>query len=159
MIFLYFRTNQTTTNTMNNVKIYPQNWFWVIGVLALIWNLIGVMAFIGELLLDPEQLEYLREKELNSYENRPVWVIIAYALAVFAGTLGAITLLLRKKIAKIFFILSLIGILAQQFFIFFLSDSLNRLGLEDLVLPIAVIVIGFLLFWYTKYCISKGWVN
>jgi hypothetical protein len=144
---------------MKDLKINPPKWFWVIGVLALLWNLLGVMAFITELLLDPEQLEILSEKELNFYETRPVWVTIAYALAVFGGTLGAIALLLRKKIAKSFFILSLTGILAQQFYIFFLSDALNLLGLEDIFLPLAVIVIGFLLFWYTKYCISKGWVR
>ena len=144
---------------MKNLKIHPPKWFWVIGVLALLWNLIGVMAFIGELLVDPQELENLSETERNFYAARPIWVIIAYALAVFGGSLGAIALLVRKKAAKSFFILSLVGILAQQFYAFFLSEALNQLGLEDLVLPLAIIIIGFLLLWYTKYCIAKGWVN
>jgi hypothetical protein len=144
---------------MKNLKIHPPKWFWVIVVLALLWNLIGVMAFIGELLIDPKELENLIETERNFYAARPIWVIIAYALAVFGGSLGAIALLVRKKAAKSFFILSLVGILAQQFYAFFLSEALNQLGLEDLVLPLAIIIIGFLLLWYTKYCIAKGWVN
>ncbi|TLP79689.1 hypothetical protein [Maribacter sp. ACAM166] len=144
---------------MSNLKTSPSIWFLIIAILALLWNLVGVMAFISELLLDPSQLEVLSETNRNFYETRSFWGSIAYALAVFAGTLGAIALLIRKRITEFFFILSLIGILGQQFYIFFLSDAVLDLGLVDLLLPIAVIIIGFLLMWYAKYSISNGWLK
>lgn len=144
---------------MNNFKTSPSIWFWLIAILALLWNLVGVMAFISELIIDSVKFEELSETKQNFYETRPYWVIIAYGLAVFAGVLGAIALLFRNKIAKLLFILSLIGIIAQQFYIFFLSDVLLDIGLEDLLLPIAIIVIGFLLMWYAKYTIAKGWIK
>ena len=48
------------------------------------------------------------------YQDVPAWVTAAFAVAVFSGTLGAVFLLLKKKIASTFFILSFVGIVTQM---------------------------------------------
>jgi hypothetical protein len=72
-------------------------WFWVVAVLLVLWNLIGVAAFVGDLLTTPE----MRARSMYAYDQhlyaaRPGWMLVAYAVATVAGTVGSIALLLRR---------------------------------------------------------------
>ena len=80
----------TTTNK-------PTAAFWIIAVLALIWNIMGVMAYLAQAFMTDDMKALLPEAEREMYENKPAWATAAFAFAVFAGLIGALALLLRKK--------------------------------------------------------------
>ena len=86
----------------------PPIWFWVIAVVALVWNLMGVMAYIGQAYMTEAELNALPEVEQALYANYPAWATAAFAIAVFGGAIASIALLLRKKLAKTLFLISLI---------------------------------------------------
>ena len=88
----------------------PPVWFWVVSVLALIWNIIGVMSYLAQAYTSVEDLEKMTQAQRELFESQPAWVTGAFAIAVFGGTLGCIALLLRKKWAKPILIISLLGI-------------------------------------------------
>lgn len=92
----------------------------------------------------------LPETEREMYENKPAWATAAFAVAVFAGLIGAIGLLMRKKWTTTLFVLSLIGILAHQVYIFFISGAMDVASASLLVMPIMVTFIGVFLVWYSK---------
>lgn len=108
---------------MSSESNKPTTLFWVIGIFALIWNAMGVMAYIGQAYMTNEMLAALPEAERALYENVPAWVTAAFAIAVFGGTLGCIVLLLKKKLAKSLFLVSLIAIIAQMSYNLFMSKA------------------------------------
>ncbi len=93
-------------------------WFWIISVLALIWNFMGVGAFIMQLTMSDETRMKLPELERAMYAAIPTWYMIAFGIAVFAGFLGCVGLVLRKAWAVKLFILSFIAVLVQQLYMF-----------------------------------------
>lgn len=137
----------------------PTTLFWVIGIFALIWNAMGVMAYIGQAYMTDDMLAALPEAERALYENVPAWVTAAFAIAVFAGTLGCILLLLKKKLAKPVFLVSLIAIIVQMTYNLFMSKAAEVYGPGGMVMPIMVIAIGVFLLLYSKKCIDKGWLS
>ncbi len=136
----------------------PPLWFWVISIIALLWNIMGVMAYLGQAYMTEEALVALPEAEQNFYNNIPAWVTAAFAIAVFAGTLGCIGLVLKKKWASILFLLSLIAVLAQATYNFFLQDFIVLSG-ERLIMPVVVIVVAIFLVWFSRNSASKGWIS
>jgi len=80
-----------------NVKIKPPVWFWIFSVLALLWNLMGVGAYLYDAYEKEAAMAPYTEIQRSILEGHPAWVTGAWALAVFGGTLGCIALLLRKK--------------------------------------------------------------
>ena len=130
-------------------------WFWIVGVLALLWNLMGLGAFATESLVIPT----LPEDQQELFRVRPSWVYAAYAVAVIAGTLGCILLLMKRKLAIIVFILSLLGVLAQQCYVFFMSDSFKVMGNGAMVLPILILIIAIALIFYSIKLNAKGWLR
>ncbi len=140
----------------NNVK--PPIWFWIVSALALIWNLMGVANFIMQVTMTPEVLAALPEAERVLYESSPTWANIAFAVAVFGGSLGCLLLLLRKQLATAFLVTSLAGVIVQMIHSV-LSDAFEVYGPGGMIMPIMVIAVGALLIWLSISAIKKGWIS
>ena len=91
--------------------------------------------------------------------NEPAWATAAYAIAVTAGAIGAVLMLLRKGLAFPFFILSFLAVIVQDFNAFVLSDWKNVWGESALYLPAIVFVICIVEIWYTHRGKSRGWLG
>ncbi|MFY0625462.1 MAG: hypothetical protein JXR07_04150 [Reichenbachiella sp.] len=137
----------------------PPIFFWIFAIFALIWNLLGVQAYIAQVSMTPEDLAALPIDERSLFENVPAWVTGAFAIAVFAGALGCITLLWKKAFSLYIFIISLIGVLVQLSYNLFMSKALEVYGPGGFVMPIMVVIIGVALIWYTAKAEKEGWVN
>jgi hypothetical protein len=134
-------------------------WFMVVAVLALLWNLFGVMAYVGEVTMTPEALGALSEGQRALMEGRPSWATAAYAIAVNCGALGGLFLVLKKKWATPLLILSLVGVLAQSTYNFLLADALSVIGTGGLVLAVAILVIAIYLVTLSRSAEAKGWIS
>ncbi len=137
----------------------PATWFWVVSAIALVWNLMGVMAYIAQVTMSPEALQTLPENERILMESVPMWVTSAFAIAVWGSTLGSILLLLRKKIATPVLILSFVGILVQMYYNLFMSKSMEVYGPGGLAMPIMVLLFGAFLIWFSRKSTGNGWIN
>ena len=134
-------------------------WFWIVGVVALLWNLMGVYAYIAQVTMSPEAMAKLSEAEQALYASVPAWATGAFALAVFGGALGCILLLLRNKLAVPVFIASLAGILVQMFYNVFMSKTMEVYGPGAISMPIMVVLIAVFLIWHARSSRAKGWIG
>mgnify|MGYP005989102467 FL=1 len=138
-----------TTSTNKPTAIY-----WIIGVIALLWNGLGVMAYLARAFMTDEMIAALPEEQQKEFlVNYPAWVTAAFALAVFGGVLGAVYLLLRKKLATTLFAISGIAAIAQHIYIFM------NVEVNSYVMPVLVIVVCIFLYWYSKKCTDDGIIS
>ena len=130
--------------------------FWIIGGLALLWNLIGVASYIMNVTMSEEALAALPEAEQALYTSVPTLVTSAFAIAVFAGLLGCVLLLMRKSLAYPVFIISLVAIVIQAGYNLFLSSALEVLGATAAILPILIVTVAAYLVWFSSNAKKKG---
>ncbi len=147
-----------TDITVSSIKTSPPIWFWVISIIALLWCLMDMSAFFMRVLMTDEALLTMPENQRHHLQSIPFWVNVVFAFEVFGGTLGCIGLLLRKKWALPLFIVSLLGVLSQTTYIYFLSDSIATIGVLAVVMPLVAILISIGLIILAKSSISKGWL-
>ena len=133
-------------------------WFKVVAALVLLWNLLGCVAFFFDLRLSPEDLAALPEAQQALYAARPAWAVAATAIAVFGGALGSVGLLLRRKWAIPVLVLSLLGIIVQDFGLFVLADGASLAGPVAVVLQAVVLVVGIGLVLLSRRGIARGWL-
>ena len=143
----------------NQGKVSPSTVFWVISIIALLWYLMDMSAFFMRIFLSDEALLAMPENQRQHIQNIPLWVNFVFAFEVFGGTLGCLGLLLRKKWASPLFIISLLGVLAQTTYIYFLSNSIAVMGWMAIVMPLVAIAIGAGLIVHANSSISKGWLR
>ncbi|WP_340264243.1 sugar transporter [Sphingobium mellinum] len=130
--------------------------FTVIVIALLMWNLIGVMAFIAQYSADLPSLAKTDPYTARIFAQMPAWVWAAYGTAVAAGTLGATLLLLRKAAAVLAFSLSVLGIVAQFSYSFFGTDLLTVKGPVTLIFPAAILLIAVGQLLYAGRLSAKG---
>jgi len=68
-------------------------------------------------------------------------------------------LLLKKKIASTFFILSFAGIMVQMTYGLFISENTDSYGPLGLLMPIMIIAVGGYLIWYSKKATEHRWLS
>lgn len=136
----------------------PNIVFWILSIVALVWNIMGVLNYIGQAFITDDMKALLPENQRLYMESVPAWATAAFAFAVFAGVLGSLLLLLRKKIAKTFFIISLLGVLVQMTH-GFMSEIKDVYGPGGIAMPILIIGFAVFLVWYSRLVDSKGWLS
>jgi len=94
---------------MSEVHIKHHWSFWVICIVALIWNVMGSMNFIMQ--TNPEIVANYPEAAQSLIASRPLWATIAFVIAVFGGVLAEILILLKKSVTYYFFVASFLGAL------------------------------------------------
>ncbi|WP_318309934.1 hypothetical protein [Flagellimonas crocea] len=142
---------------MTSVK--PPVWFWVVSVIALLWNLIGVMNYLNQAYNQVALLEGMDQVQREAFEGIPAWATAAFAIAVFSGTLASIGLLVRKKWAITLFAISLFAAVAQFFHWLFISNAVEAFGPSTYAMPIVVVFIGIYLIFFSKKAFQKGWLK
>ena len=140
-------------------KVETPKWFLGITIFALIWNALGLMAFVGHITMTPEMLSALSSQEQALYKNIPMWATAAFAIAVIAGTLGSLLLLLKKKMAKILLIASVLGVIVQNYHSFFVIDSMAVYGTASVIMPIMVLIIAIGLILVANKAEKNAWLN
>lgn len=134
----------------------PPIWYWIISVIALVWNGLGVMQYLARAYATDEMIATLPEEAQAEFlVEHPAWYTAAFAIAVFCGALGALSLLLRKKWAYFLFVISAFGAIIQHIYLFI---NVEMSGTQ-LVMPLMVILVCLFLIWYAKNSIQKDWIR
>ena len=135
----------------------PPRWFTPVAILALIWNLLGASAYLMDVTISPEAVAKMGEAQRAMYASRPAWFVVAYASAVWFGVAGSLALLRRKRWAKPLFVISLLGLIAQDAAL--LSSPEVRADLMVVLLQGLVLVIAVSLLMLTRKSERQGWVT
>ena len=143
---------------MNDKTVGSVHWsFWVIGAVALIWNVMGTMNFFVQ--MNADALAAYPAAERAIVEGRPAWATGAFAIAVFGGTLGSLLLLLRKSAAFYVFIASLLGVVVTHIHTLRVASSAVDFGLAVIAAISMSVVVAAFLIGYSKLAESKGWIS
>ena len=136
-------------------KSYP-GWFRIVAILAVIWNAFGVTMYLSSVGLFGDPMAGLSEAERAAASSIPDLVIGAFAIGTFAGLIGSVGLLLRRRWAQLLLILSLIALLVLEGWIVFLSGAVEIFGLA---VPIMVSTGAILLAWLASHARHQGWLS
>ena len=126
--------------------------FWLICIVALIWNVMGSINFVMQ--MNPDLLANYPEAAQALIASRPMWATGAFAVAVFGGAFGEVLLLLKNSSAYYVFLASFLGVIVANIHTFNVSSSVD-IWIGSLM---SLVVAAFLI-WYTKLVKRKGWIS
>ena len=131
-------------------------YFIVIAIVLLLWNLMGLAAFAMQYTADLTELAKSDPVTAQAFAAMPAWVWIAYTIAVGAGTLGAVLLLMKKAAAASLFLLSLIAVVVQFGYTFLGTDLLAVKGPSVIAFPAFIVVMAVVQLLYARHLVGKA---
>ena len=131
----------------------PNIWFWIIGIIALLWNAMGVNQYLQQAYnTDAFKAMYSKE-QLEIINSLPSWYTAVFAIAVFVSLLACILLLLRKKFAVTLFLIALLAVVIQTVYNLFLNPGKEMYGGFEYSMLLMIPLASFLLYIYS--CIRR----
>ena len=131
-------------------------WLLWAGIALLLWNLFGVAAFIMQATMSAEALSSLPAEQQELWGDMGAATWIAYAVAVGAGTLGAISIILGRKWAVLLFLLSVAAIAAQ--FSYPLGYAWRNDMMSLMIFPAFIFVVAVTQWLFARKWRDAGWL-
>jgi len=133
---------------------------WTIGVVSLLWNAMGAMDFVMTQTRNEAYMSEFTSEQLEFFYGFPIWVVVAWAIAVWGSVIGSILLLLRKTLAVWVFLISFLSMLITSIHNFGLSNGMEVMGgLIPLIFTAVIFIVGLGLFIYSRQMNQKGFLN
>ena len=122
---------------------------WVIGVVALLWNSMGAFDYLMTQTKNAAYMSNFTQAQLDFFYGLPTWVVSAWAIAVWGGVIGALLLLLRRRIAVQVFLVSLLAMVMTTVHNYLLANGLEVMGdAFSLIFTGAIFLIALALYFY-----------
>src|SRR6185503_7998205 len=132
---------------MTDVRAKTPWHLWLVGVVALLFNSIGVVDFVmtraqgatymASVGMTPDQIAH--------YQGMPGWMMVVWPVGVFGAFLASILLLLRRKLAFPVFLLSLAAFLISLLYTYVLTNGGAIMG-QQMAITSAVITVLLIVF-------------
>ncbi|WP_423603098.1 hypothetical protein [Sphingomonas sp. MS122] len=137
----------------------PPAWLYIVGIILLLWGLAGCWAFYMHVTLGAAANPQATDWDRAYFAALPSWFTIDFAIAVGAGVLGSIALLLRSKWAVTLYWLSLIAVIIQFGYMFLATDVIAVKGVSSTFFPAFIFVMALFQVWFSSMVKRRGWLR
>ncbi len=130
-------------------------WVSIVGILLILWNLIGVSMFGMDMIKTPDDMATLPQDQQMLWNQMPFWGWAGYGLGTIGGLIAAIGIVMKKKWAAMFALLSVIGVILNFTPTFFLSEGVDVWQPKFYAFPLVILALALFQFWLA----SRGNAN
>ena len=146
---------------MNGVTTKAPWHLWVVAVIAVLFNAIGVFDFVMSRAQGAQYMAGagMTPAQIDHYMGMPGWMLVVWAIGVFGAFLASILLLMRRKLAFVTFVVSLAAFLLSLLYTYVLTDGGEIMGSQMAI--ISAVIAGLLAFfaWYSRFMTARGVVS
>ena len=134
-------------------------WFRVVAVAGLLWELFGVAMYLMHVGILPNDTSQMSEAERSLMASSPTFVTALFAIGVFAGAIGALGLVMRRRWARPVLIVSLVAVVLQFGSWLLLTDAIAVVGPTVFVMPLIIVLVALALVWLAGMAGQRGWLD
>lgn len=129
---------------------------WIIGVVALLWNLMGVYDYLMTQTRNEAYMSKFTPEQLEFFYGFPTLIVSAWAVAVWGGLLGAVLLLMRRGMAVWVLLASFLCMVVTAIHNFFIANGAEVMGSTGTIFSVVIFVIALGLFLYARAMKGRG---
>lgn len=131
-------------------------WYTAAAIASLLFMLLGCAAYLLDVTTDPASLPL---DQRAAHDAQPMWLISANAIAVWAGAVGALFLLLRRRLAETLMLVSMTAVTIWLAGLLLVPRLRDLLGTDDLAVAVIVSLITWTIYWFARHSRQWGWLR
>ena len=140
----------------------PSLLYWIVAALLLLWNGYGVYDFTMTQLQNEAHLAAYPDALVDYWRDFPLWVNASWGLAVWGAFIGAILLLLRKRLAVTAFTASFVGFVLTTLYSIMsggMALQAEYMGAAAHVFTIVIFGLAVFSIWWSMRARKRGIIN
>jgi hypothetical protein len=131
-------------------------WYNAAAIASLMFMLVGCAGYLLEVITDPATLPL---DQRVAHDAQPLWLISANAVAVWVGALGALLLILRRRLAETLMLVSMIAVAIWLGGLLLVPHLRDLLGTDDIAVAVVVTAITWTIYWFARHSRQRGWLR
>lgn len=132
-------------------------WLTIVGIILILWNLIGVSMFVIDMMRTPADIAALPQDQQALWAQMPLWGWVGFGVSTVAGLLAALGVTLKKKWAALLALISVLGVIVNFIPAFVLSKGVDVWQPQFYGLPLVIFVIALFQLWLARKANARGW--
>jgi len=129
---------------------------WIIGGVALLWNIMGPFDFTMTMTKSEWYLEQFTPQQMEYFLGFPTWVVVAWGVAVWFGFFGSVSLLRRRSQAVPLFLISFVAMVITTIYNYVLTDGMEVMGTSGAIFAAVIFVVALGLVMYSRALAASG---
>ena len=131
-------------------------WYMAGAIASVLFMLVGCAGYLLTVTIDPASLPI---DQRAMVEAQPLWMMAAYAIAVWVGLAGAVMLVLRRKLAQPLLLVSLIAAMVTFLPYAVVPQVRDTVSTDDIAAAVIVLAITWTIFWFARHSRQRGWLR
>lgn len=129
---------------------------WIVGVVALIWSLIGAMDYLMTQTENEAYMSQFTPEQIEFFYSFPAWLVAFWAIAIWGSVLGSALLLMRRKLAVPVFVVSFLCMVVTSVHNYGFAGGAGIVGGSGLFFSAVIFVVALGLVIYSRRMAGKG---
>jgi hypothetical protein len=131
-------------------------WFMAGAVASLLFMGLGCITFLMHVLANPATMPL---DQRAAHDAEPLWVTVAYGIAVGVGLIGAILLMMKRRAAEWLLLVSLVAVLVWLGGLIAVGPLRETMSANDLLVAIAIAALTWTIYWFARHSRQRGWLR
>lgn len=132
--------------------------FWVVVVVAALWNGFGAYDYI---MSNTQGEAYFRQMgmtdaQISYMAGYPTWMMAVWAIGIWGSVLGVLLLILRRKWAFHAFAVSLAAIVVSLVYTYGMSNGAEVMGQVGMIMQALITAACAFFAWYSRRMAAQG---
>ena len=144
---MWFRRVSTMTDMTSKAPWH----LWLVGVIAVLFNAIGVFDYVMSMTQGASYMESagMTPAQIAHYQEMPIWMTVVWTVGVWGAMLGSVLILLRNKLAAPVFAVSLAAFLLSLIYTYVLTDGGEIMGSAMAITSVVITALLLFFLWYS----------
>ena len=131
-------------------------WYMLAAIAALMFMLLGCIVFWLDATADPATLPL---DQRAAMEARPFWLVMINGIAVIAGGIGGLLLVMKRRAAESFLLLARVAVAVWLAGLLLIAPVRDALSTNDIAVAVAVTIITWTIYGFARHSRQRGWLK
>ena len=131
-------------------------WYLIGAIVSLLFMTLGCAIYVMHVTADPAALPL---DQRAAYAAEPAWVTALNAVAVWVGLIGAVLLVLKRRLAETLLLVSFIATLLWLAGLLLVPALRNALSTNDVAVAVIVTLITGTIWSFARHSRQRGWLR
>jgi hypothetical protein len=131
-------------------------WYLIGAIASLLFMALGCAIYVMHVTADPAALPL---DQRAAYAAEPAWVTALNAVAVWVGLIGAVLLVLKRRLAEALLLVSFIATLLWLAGLLLVPALRDALSTNDVAVAVIVTLITGTIWSFARHSRQRGWLR
>ena len=140
------------TEVSTVARIKPPRHLWLVGVIAVLFNAIGVFDYVMSMTQGASYMASagMTPAQIAHYQEMPLWMTAVWTVGVWGALLASVLLLLRNRLAVPVFAVSLAAFLVSLLYTYVLTNGGEIMGRQMAIASAIIAALLMFFLWYSS---------